>query len=356
MNSRSCRWLVWALLITASGAWAQRSAPPASDEKVNQGCEGVAPAPTAKASVGAPRDSAQAALQAKNSAVVPIPHEFTDRALMTNTKWTEEAFFQRITPNWVAYTGEQGWKEKDVLRTAKMEICGVVFSVKAVRFKSDGVYQFIFMTDERFPKDFRERFMGYAGKIWGVPSKDIDYSGEYKEGGVDSHDSSVDSHDTEWDLGNTVISFSYFGAEMYGLVANPTYHWWIPGLCLFVITESGKIPPLKDLISLKCEGQRKVSGLEQGSGIEPVSSFVIFVDLNHDAILRRDKSVMWKNMQVSHDYFVAEDQEKDVKHTFTIDRKLGTYKWRVTSTVNAAYEMNEWGNCEKIDLPTQPKF
>src|SRR5208283_2802285 len=141
------------------------------------------------------------------------------------------------------------------------------------------------------------------------------------------HDSSVDDHDTEWDLGNTVISFSYFGAEMYGLVANPAYHWWVPGLCWFVITESDKIPPLKDLISLKCEGQRKFSG----GGIEPVSSFVIFVDLNHNAILRRDKSVMWKNMQVSQDYFVAESQEKDVKHTFTIDRKLGTYMWRVTS-------------------------
>jgi hypothetical protein len=34
MNSRSCHWLiVSALLITASGAWAQRSAPPAPDQK-----------------------------------------------------------------------------------------------------------------------------------------------------------------------------------------------------------------------------------------------------------------------------------------------------------------------------------
>ncbi|MGA9646258.1 MAG: tetratricopeptide repeat protein [Candidatus Korobacteraceae bacterium] len=34
MNSRTCRWLfVSALLITASGAWAQRSVPPASDQK-----------------------------------------------------------------------------------------------------------------------------------------------------------------------------------------------------------------------------------------------------------------------------------------------------------------------------------
>src|SRR5271157_2571173 len=33
MNSRSCHWLIIsALLITASGAWAQRSAPPASDQ------------------------------------------------------------------------------------------------------------------------------------------------------------------------------------------------------------------------------------------------------------------------------------------------------------------------------------
>ena len=37
MNSRSCRWLiVSALLITASGTWAQRSAPPASDQKQEQ--------------------------------------------------------------------------------------------------------------------------------------------------------------------------------------------------------------------------------------------------------------------------------------------------------------------------------
>jgi TPR repeat protein len=40
MNSRSCRWLiVSALLITASGAWAQQSAPPASDQKVNRSWE-----------------------------------------------------------------------------------------------------------------------------------------------------------------------------------------------------------------------------------------------------------------------------------------------------------------------------
>ena len=37
---RSRRWLiVSALLITASGAWAQQSAPPASDQKVNRSWE-----------------------------------------------------------------------------------------------------------------------------------------------------------------------------------------------------------------------------------------------------------------------------------------------------------------------------
>src|ERR1017187_4849782 len=49
MNSRSCRWLVWALLITASGAQAQRSAP------------------TTKDSIGGPQGSAQAASQAQKS-------------------------------------------------------------------------------------------------------------------------------------------------------------------------------------------------------------------------------------------------------------------------------------------------
>src|ERR1035438_4716100 len=38
MNSRSCRWLiVSALLITASSAWAQQSAPPASDQTLTTG-------------------------------------------------------------------------------------------------------------------------------------------------------------------------------------------------------------------------------------------------------------------------------------------------------------------------------
>jgi hypothetical protein len=289
------------------------------------------------------QDHAQAALQTHKSAFVPIPHEFTDRELLTNTKWTEETFFQGITSNWDTYTGEQGLEGKDVLRSAEMEICGVIFSVKAARFKSDGVYQFIFSTEpgESFPKDFREKFMGCAEKTWGVPFKDIDYSREVKEG-------SVDNHDTEWDLGNTVISFSYFGAEIYG--------GWVPGLCLFQITQSGKYPPLKDLICLKCEGQRKFSGREQGNEIEPVNPFVIFVDLNRNEILRQDKSELEKIVKVSQDYFVAEQQEKDLKSTFTIDRKLGTYELRIASAVNAAYGMNEWGKCEKIDLPAQPKF
>jgi hypothetical protein len=294
-------------------------------------------------------DSAQVAFQAQKDhgssvgAFVPIPHEFTDRALMTNMKWAEETVFQRIISKWDTYTGEQGFKDKDVLRTAEIKICEVAFSVEAVRFKADGVYQFIFSTKpgESFPKDFREQFMEYAGKIWGPPSKDIDYSSEVKEG-------RVDSHMVEWDLGNTIISFTYFGAEMYD--------GWVPGLCLFQITQSGKYPQLKDLICLKCEGQRKFSGFGQANRIESASPFVIFVDLNNNAIRRRDKSVWESIVQVSEDYFVAEQQQKDFKDTFTIDRKLGTYERRRTFAVNAEYEIREWGKCERIDLPTQPKF
>lgn len=273
---------------------------------------------------------------------IQIPTQFTNRELLTNARWSDGAFFQAIVSSWDKHTVTQDLEGKEVLRKREAQICGTTFSVEARRFQSDGVFEFVFIHKDGFPKDFRQKFVSYGVKTWGVPLKSIDYSWRGKE-------NSVDDHEVEWLLGKTHIKFSIFGAEMYDS--------WIPGLCLLVITQQGKYALLKDLIALKCEGQKRLFGFKDSTEVTPVSPFVIFVDLNHNALLRRDRSVLGKIGTASDEYFMAEWREKDRKHRFTIDRKLGTYEWETTPIESSKkYGAVNWGKCEKTNLQIEPKF
>jgi hypothetical protein len=271
--------------------------------------------------------------------IVQIPIEFTNRDFLENAKWTDASFFHRITAGWDTYTGDQGIEGKEVLFTKNIQIYDVVFSVDAMKFISDGVFVFVFKQESHFSKDFREKFMNYAVKTWGAPSKNIDYSGSGKERSV--------HHETEWLLKNTHIRFTIMGAEMYNS--------WIPGLCILFITQQGKFPPLKELITLKCEGQRRFFGFRDSTEITREKPFVIIVDLNHNTLRRRDKSRLGEITQTSDDYFISEWEDKDTKHRFVIDRKLGTYEWKITQP-DKNWGMVNWGNCQKTDVQLEPKF
>lgn len=279
-----------------------------------------------------------------------IPVELTSRELLANAKWTDAAFIQAITSSWERYTGTQHFENEELAAGAREELYmkeiqmyGAVFSASVRRFKSDGAFEFVFVNkdSDSFSKDFRERFMSFAVKAWGAPTKDIDTSFSDKEGGTDSHD-------VEWLLGNTQIRFTFSGVDMYGSR--------ISSICALTVTQNGKYPPLKDLIALKCEGQLTTFTPDAPSETVPASSFAIFVDLNDDALLRQDKSYLSKVTQTSEDYYVAAWQDKVRKNRFTINRKLGTYERETTLLTNENYRAVEQGNCEKIDLQAEPKF
>jgi hypothetical protein len=279
-----------------------------------------------------------------------IPVELTNRELLANAKWTDASFVQAITSGWERYTGTQHFENvelaagaREELYTKEIQMYGTVFSASVRRFRSDGAFEFVFVNkdSDSFSKDFRENFMSFAEKAWGAPSKDIDTSFSDKEGGTESHD-------VEWLLGNTQIRFNFSGMDMYGRRI-----WTISAL---TITQNGKYPPLKDLIALKCEGQ--VTTFTPGAPSEtiPASSFVIIVDLNENAFLRQDESILGKITRTSEDYYVAEWQDKDTTNRFTINRKLGTYEWETTPLAEENFRVVKRGNCERIDLQTGPKF
>lgn len=90
--------------------------------------------------------------------------------------------------------------------------------------------------------------------------------------------------------------------------------------------------------------------------------FIVFVDLNHNLLLRRDKTTLGKITQASDDYFISEWEDKDTKHRFVIDRKLGTYEWNFTllePKPKKYYGVDgvvNWGKCEKTNVEREPKF
>ena len=273
---------------------------------------------------------------------VEIPAELRNKEFMEKARWTDATFFQKITSNWDKYTGTQSIEGKEMLYEKKIQIYGADFSVSARRF-SDGVFEFVFSNTSSFSKDFREKFVSYAIKTWGMPSKNIDNS--YGAG-------LVQQVDMEWLLKGTQIKLGLFGAKMFeGTKENPD--GWVSGLCVLTITQQGKYAPLKDLIALKCEGQQQFFDSKE---ITPVSPFIIFVDLNHNQFLRSDRSLMQKITQISDDYFMAQWMGKNnLKNELIIDRKLGTYQWKMSDS-KSGLGANNWGKCEKTDLNLQPKF
>jgi hypothetical protein len=291
--------------------------------------------------------------------VVQIPPEFKNKELLENIKWTDPVYIQAITSGWDKYTGSQYFENaelvggaREVLYTKEMQEYGAAFSATLRRFKSDGVFEFVFVSkgDDALPKDFREKFMNYAVKAWGAPLKDIDTSLTDKEGGTDSHD-------VEWVLGNTQVKFTFSGVDMYGRR--------ISSLCALIVTQNGKYPPLKDLIPLKCEGQSRLFGFDDSAETMPELPFIVLLDLNDNRVLRRDKSILGKITQVSDDYFIAEWQDKDTKtgpapilkaNRLTIDRKLGTYEWKGTLVANKSQGKISSGSCEKVNFQMEPKF
>jgi hypothetical protein len=274
--------------------------------------------------------------------ITQIPAQLKDKNFLTSVKWTDANIVLEIASGWDKYIGKQGIEGKETLREKDIQIYGTKFSVEVRKFVSDGVFEFVFINKGDFPKDLREKFMNYAVETWGVPLKNIDYSsGDQKNG--------LDNHEVEWLLSDTHIKFISIGAQLYGK--------WVSTLFILIITQQGKYPLLKDLIGLKCDGQKRLFGFEDSTQITPVSPFVILIDLNHNSLRRRNKSTIGKITQVSNDYFISEWNEKDKKHRFVIDRKLGTYEWKTTpleSTKN--YGAIEWGNCEKTNLHLEPKF
>ena len=271
----------------------------------------------------------------------PIPSQFTDRALLAKAKWTDMTFVKSIAGSWDKYNGTQDLQVKEILNTTKIGIYGVTFDVQMRRYFSDGTFEFVFVDKDSFLRDFRQQFLTYAIKTWGEPIKNIDYSLRNKE-------ESFDDYETEWLLGDTHIRFNFSGSQIGDK--------WVPLFCVLFITKKGEYPLLKDLIALKCEGQRRLTGFKD-SGIVQISPFVVIVDLNHNRLRRRDRSTLGKITQASDDYFVAEWQDKNIKSNFTIDRKLGTYKWESTSLESEKnYGAVNWGSCEKTNLQMEPKF
>lgn len=272
--------------------------------------------------------------------IIQIPIELNNKELLMDLNWKDAIFIQGITSSWDSYTEKQWTEIKEVLRKKEIQIYGSNFYAESRRFISDGVFEFAFFNKDEFSKDFRKKFMSYAEKTWGTPSKNIDRSWSGKK-------DSIDSCYTEWFLKNTHIKFTIFGAEMD--------NHWISGLCVLTITQQGKYAPLKDIMALKCEGQ--MSDFTDSTKITPVPPFVILVDLNDNALFRRNRSLLGKITQASDDYLISEWHDKDVENKIVIDRKLDTYEWvKVFSVSNKIYRAVNWGKCEKTDLQIEPKF
>jgi hypothetical protein len=164
----------------------------------------------------------------------------------------------------------------------------------------------------------------------------------------------------EWLLKDTQIEFAILGGEKLVERTKENPDGWKGTVCVLNMTQRGKDVPLKDLINLKCEGQKKGFGSMDPNftKTEPVPPFMLIIDLNYKtggSLLWGNKSPMAEINEVSDDHFKIEWERKDIKNMLFIDRRLGTYRWKKT-TSKSTMGMEEWGKCEKIDPNLQPKF
>lgn len=269
-----------------------------------------------------------------------LPQKLLDKNFLQKYNWKNEDDIQEITKDWKNYDGTQNYKDRLVLKKSRTELLDVSFEIQSRQYCSDQIFEILVLNAGEFPKEFNDKFINIAEKIWGKPYKIVDktYLSPNKENGFVNYD-------CEWFFQDSHIQYSFSGAE----ISNK----WIPVGCYLVFTKNGKSKPLKDLVYLEFQGQKRDSGSDE---IIPVQPFIFIVDFNSDAFLRRNLSQIAKFEYISEEVIQAKWNVEDVLNVFVIDRRMGTFQWKIWKKNNESISTDMWGKYIKMEGNEKLKF
>ena len=269
-----------------------------------------------------------------------------DIGQLSGLNWHDKTAIERITGNWWPFTGEQGFEDRTILKKRDFILLGVSFSATLRLYKESNAYEILLetTTEERpAPKKFNELQTFFREKL-GPPSKAIDLSDEIDKGFAKVYIL------IDWICGPTRIRLEVFSQSMYG-------KWISPVPCTVTISGRADTEDLQDLIILQFEAtEEKPLGFGKDAKASKLRPFILIVDLNSKMLFRRDKGYIGRVVQSNEDFIVAEWENKDATNRLEIDRRLGTFSWRIRSKERKDYGADIFGTCNRMEAIPEKRF
>lgn len=127
-------------------------------------------------------------------------------------------------------------------------------------------------------------------------------------------------------------------------------------VCYLQITDRKILGDLQRPIYLKLSGQKRPVGLGGNAKEERIEPILFVLNLNDKEILTRAYGIFCELKEVTDDYLLGEWQRDEYDHVFKIDRRLGTFSWKVRSKKNKNLGFDLWGECEVLVNIPDKKF
>ncbi len=258
----------------------------------------------------------------------------------------------RFSKKWPDFTGDQsgdkGFDDKKTLKQANLVIDGVNYEGEIRRYNQSGNYEVVIVAGPgqdiaATPQNMKhcERLTKKYSSVFGPPKVVADLS----DSDLTADTASVDIS-AYWDINKSRIQ----------LICNTikVYKGFLP-IIFISYGHQDDVKEIYNLIFLKCS--RKKQGLKSFSD-KPASEeppFTITINPNQNRLqskkIQLGKTTTFNDLEIISEH---EDEKKNIKSYFILDRYAGSYIWTITITkrqngIAKGSGHKYWGDCSKID-------
>jgi len=265
------------------------------------------------------------------------------RNQLSQFDWRSGAGILDYVKDWKDYAGKQDYVGRTVLKEQSISLLNTKFVAEFRVIKDKQTFEMLIKPSDRLTS--RELVSGFAlfvKETLGNPDMTVDFS--------HTRDNKSETLDvtSDWIFGTTRARLSNKGIKKEGE--------WILFVCYLQITDRKILGDLQRPIYLKLSGQKRPVGLGGNAKEERIEPILFVLNLNDKEILTRAYGIFCELKEVTDDFLLGEWQRDEYDHVFRIDRRLGTFSWKVRSKENKNLGFDLWGECGVLVNIPDKKF
>jgi hypothetical protein len=264
----------------------------------------------------------------------PLPHPLADPAFLASRTWKSDPGLDKVLSDWPLYEGEQGFKDRTVVRRTKVLLPGATLDAEHRVISKDSLAEIV-LFGNKFDESFCSRFSEWTMPRFGVPAKVIDMSLP------PSKDEAYIQLDADWLFGTTRVQFSCSGVKVSDR--------FVPVVAMLVYRHHTMQKALEDLIYIECSSTQKWVGKlwDERRATEEVPPMRFLINPNAKDLFRWNKLTIGKTQRYSDEEIVTTWGDEKYSSVLRLDRRAGSYLLQVRQKSGEQVGLDRWGKCSR---------